>query len=638
MKSDVPVGMCPGTSSTAIWIAVAGIVLAGLLAYSNNYHGEFIFDDFPAIVDNPEVHSLSRIGELLHPAPNTPLSARPVAALSFALSFALGGLDVRGYHLVNNLIHILTALALLWLIRATLLLPRFAMTYGKRACGYGLAVALVWLVHPLNSETVNYLVSRTELLVGLFYFATMCSAAHAFRSARPRGWLTAAVTFCALGMASKEVMVSAPFMVLLYDRLFVAGSFAQALRQRRVFYSALAATWLIVGFYQLDNPRADSVVFDSTTLSVLDYFRTQLTILIHYLRLSVWPQPLVLDSQDWPIVKEFSAKLILPLAILCTIAAATLAGIRKGVWWSILGAWFFCILAPTSSFIPIVTEIVSERRMYLPSAALVVLVVFTVDHYWHVLCGRVAPGRTPLTFAPAVLLLFTVFMLGYLTWDRNQDYRTAVTIWTDTVAKRPGNSRAHENLGKALVAEERVAEAITHFREAVRFYPEGHPAPELSEIYSNLGSALSQLERFPEAIEMHRKALELLPDDAMGHYHLGNTYLRINDLENARLSFEKALAIDQNLPPAHGNLGLLFMQKKDYANAERHFQILLKLAPQEPSPYTVLAELRVQQGRIDEAVQLYRQALRLAPGAPDIEFQLNNLLVAHPEAAARKKE
>jgi tetratricopeptide (TPR) repeat protein len=638
MKSDGPVKVSPGASSIGLWIAVAGIVLVGLLVYSNNYQGEFIFDDFPAIVDNPEVHSFYKLGSLLRPAPNTPLSARPVAAISFALNYARGGLDVWGYHLVNNLIHILAALALFGLVRTTLLLPRFAMIYGARANGYGLAVALIWLVHPLNSETVNYLVSRTELLVGLFYFATMFFAASAFRLERPRGWMAAAVVFCALGMASKEVMVSAPVMVLLYDRLFVTGSFTEVFRRRRVFYGALAATWLVVGFYQLDNPRADSVLFDSTSLSILDYFRTQLTVLIHYLQLSFWPQPLVLDSQDWPIVRGFSSELILPMIILCTMAAATLEGIRRGTWWSILGASFFCILAPTSSFIPIVTEIVSERRMYLPLAAVVVLVVFTVDFVWRFLAARYFLERKAIRIAPVLGLIGLVILFGAMTFERNRDYRTAATIWADTVSKRPGNSRAYENLGKALVREGKIEEAVVPIRDAIRLYPKEGPGPELSELYSTLGAILSQLGQFLEAVEMHKKSLELLPEDAIGHYQLGNTYLRVNDMENAELFFRKAIALDKNFPPAHGNLGLLLMQKGEYTEAEEHIKKLLLLAPQDPSAYAIFANLQAQQGRIAEAVALYRQALRLDPGARDIELQLNSLLAAHPETTGLKRK
>lgn len=602
------------------------IVLTGLITYSNNYNGEFIFDDFVAIVDNPEVHSLSSITPLLHPSPNTPISGRPVAAITFALNYALGGLDVRGYHLINNLIHILAALTLCGLVRVTLLLPRFSKVYGRHAAWYGLAVALVWLVHPMNSETVNYIISRTESLVSLFYLCTLFLAAKAFRAERPGKWFAAATLACGMGMASKEVMVSAPFLVLLYDRLFISSSFSIALQKHRWFYAGLAATWLVVGYYQLDNPRADSVLFDSSWLSVPDYFRTQATVIIHYLKLSFWPYPLVLDSQDWPVVKSFTIPFFFSFSILASLGTATIIGIWRNAWWSILGVLFFLILAPTSSFIPIITEIVSERRMYLPLTGIVVLVVFTCDYLWRRFADSIFPGPRASRIAFILILVTIVFLFSTLTFNRNRDYRSAVSIWADNVMKRPENSRAYENLGKALVREGRPVEAINPFREAIRLYPDYEPKPELAEIYSSLGAALSQAGNFQEAVTMLRRALDLLPDDALMHYHLGNAYLRINDLSNAAKSFRQAIALDSVFPAAHGNLGLVLMQLGDLDGAEEHIQILLKLMPKDSYAHVILAELREQQGRTDEAVQLYRQALQLDPGAPDIEARLNRVL------------
>lgn len=608
------------------------LVVAGLLAYANNYQGEFIFDDFWAIANNTEVHALFPMGPLLKPSANNPLAARPVVAISFALNYVLGGLDVRGYHLVNNLIHLLAGLTLFGLIRATLLLPRFGPVYGAKANGYGLAVALLWLVHPLNTEAVDYLVCRTELLVGLFYLATMFFAAIAFRSSRPRNWLVAAVATCLLGMGSKEVMVSAPLLVLLYDRLFVAGSFGVALRQRPGFYATLAATWLVVVFYQLDNPHGGAVIFDSAYVSAYDYLRTQLTIIVHYLRLCFWPHPLTLDSQDWPIVKSFSAILIWPLALLGSLGVATVVGIRQGAWWAIVGAWFFAILAPSSSFIPITTEIVAERRMYLPLVAVIVLVVFTVDHLFNLAAGRFSTVNKGVRILPIMILLIIAIIYADMTFARNGDYRTRVTIWTDTVVKRPGNSRAQGNLAKALMMEGQYDKALEHFREAVHRFPIYQPKSELGEIYSIFGACLSDTGNFQESMLMHRKALELLPDDHLVYYHLGNSYISANDLVNATVVFRKSIEINPSFPAAHGNLGLILMQQGDLVGAEAHLRRLLEISPSEVRSYSFLAELLVRQSRFVEAGELYRLGIARRVSPEVLASELSSLIDAHPEA------
>lgn len=622
------------TQSLKTWGSVALLILVGLLTYANNYQGEFIFDDFPAIIDNPAIQSLSSLDQLLRPVPDgSPLAGRPVPALTIALNYAFGGLDVRGYHFVNNLIHILASMALFGLIRATLLLPKYAPEYGGRTEGLALAVSLIWLVHPLNSEVVNYINCRTESLAGLFYLLTLYCSAVAFRAEQPQKWFAAALLACILGMASKEVMASAPLLVLLHDRLFVSGSFAEALRKRRWFYAALAATWLVVGFYQLDNPRAKSVLFDSAWISVSDYFLTQLTVIVHYIKLSIWPHPLVLDSQDWPIARGASLQVVFSFLAVAALGASTLFGLWRKAWWSILGTWFFCVLAPTSSVIPIVTEIVSERRMYLPLASIIILLVFTGDYLLQRITVRYPTYREGLRFVPSLTVVIIVLFLATMTYARNSDYSTAVSIWTDTVEKRPGNSRGQENLGKALVSAGKVAESIPPLQEAIRLYPKEQSKPELAELYSVLGASLAKTGNFSESVTMHLQAVALQPDDGLIHYHLGNAYLRTNDLANAEKAFRRSISLTPNFPPAHGNLALVLMQLGAFTEAEQHFQKLLELAPMEANSYILLAEFLISQNRMAEALRVYQSGIERVVNPDELLERRTLLLSSYPGIA-----
>jgi Flp pilus assembly protein TadD len=613
-----------GVSSAGQWIAVVLIVLAGLIVYSNNYNSVFIFDDYDAIVNNHQIQSPASIWSLLWLAAKpTPLFGRPIAALSLGFNYALGGLDVRGYHVVNNLIHLLAALTLFGVIRCTLLLPRFASLFGDRANWYGLVVALLWAVHPLQTETVTYIICRTESLMGFFYLMTLYCAVRGVLSKRSHGWYAASVVACVLGMGSKEVMVSAPLLVLLYDFLFVSGSFRGAFQQRRGLYAALASSWLVLILYHLNLPQNFGVSVDDIHLSVLDYLRTQMTVIVHYLRLAFWPQPLVLDSQDWPIVKSLSSVLIMPIVILGAMVALTLHGLKRATWWAFLGVWFFAILAPTSSLLPLHGEIVSERRMYLPLAAIIVCIVFVVDDLWRRFSDSMAPGRNFLRLVPAGLATLVIIGMGYMAWERNVDYRTEVTIWADTVHKRPANYRAQNNLGEALVREGRFDEAVGLFREATRL------KPDYVEAYSNLGSALAALGQVEEAIAAHRKALLLAPDDASAYYNLGNALLRNNDLSGAAGAFKRALALDAVFYMAHGNLGLLLLQQGDLEGAEQHLQRLLQLEPQRAAGYMFLGDLRARQGRLEEAIGLYRQAMVLQPDSQEIADRLAMAYASH---------
>ena len=231
--------------------------MAGVAAYHNSFAGPCVFDDVPWIVENPSIRSLWPIGHLLAPQSARDVGGRPVVSLTLAVNYALGGTDVWGYHAVNLAIHILAAWTLLGVTRRTLLSPRLQERFGSAATPLALMVAILWTVHPLQTEAVTYLIQRTEALVGLLYLLTLYCVIRGATSSRATRWYSAAVAASLLGMATKELMATAPVIVLLYDRTFLAGSFREALRRRYGLYLALAATWgVVVATVDLDRiPR-----------------------------------------------------------------------------------------------------------------------------------------------------------------------------------------------------------------------------------------------------------------------------------------------------------------------------------------------------------------------------------------------
>ena len=269
------------------------IVGAGILAWSNSFSVPFLYDDIRNIAENARALGLDPESEAPFPSAEAGHSSRPVAQWTFIANYALGGPDFRGYHAVNLLIHILAGLALFGVVRRTLASKSMGDRFGPHATPLALVAALLWLVHPLQTESVTYVVHRYESLMGLFFLLMLYCAVRGIES-DGRGWLAASVLFCALGMGTKERMVVAPVMVLLYDRAFVSGTFREALRQRRFFYLGLAATWAVLAVIVL---RATSVPGGlGFGVTPLEYARIQIPAVVHYLRLVVWPQPLVLDS------------------------------------------------------------------------------------------------------------------------------------------------------------------------------------------------------------------------------------------------------------------------------------------------------------------------------------------------------
>src|SRR5687768_6274135 len=364
-------------SSWQRWCVPAVLSLLTAAAYCNSLSGPFVFDD-DSIKKNPHIRQLWPIWEAARAPDNTTLSRRPVTTPSFAVNYAISGNDVTSYHVVNVLIHIAAGLTLFGVVRRTL--RRFAQcqlpVVSPDATEWlAVAVAGLWMLHPLQTDAVTYLVQRTEGLMGLFYLLTLYCAIRGFGT-EGRGrkwWYAASVACCGLGMGSKEVMVSAPLFVLLYDRTLVSGGFGAALRQRPWLYAGLAGTWALLAAFVLSSPHAANTSFALADLTPWDYLKTQADVLLHYLRLSFWPSPLVLDYDDWPIAHSIGDVPLRALVLVPLLLAATVWLVLRRSPAALPAALFFMVLAPTSSILPMRGEVVAERRMYLPLAGVLSL-------------------------------------------------------------------------------------------------------------------------------------------------------------------------------------------------------------------------------------------------------------------------
>ncbi|HWP44326.1 MAG TPA: glycosyltransferase family 39 protein, partial [Blastocatellia bacterium] len=344
------------------WSGELAIIAAAAIAYMNSFEGPFIFDD-REILTNTYIRDLWPPWQAMFAPPNV---SRPLVALSLAINYAISGLDVWSYHVLNLMIHMLAGLALFGVVRRTLASSTLSQQYGPSSYALALVVALVWTVHPLQTQSVTYIIQRGESLMGLFYLTTLYSAIRGSDSPRRRAWYAAAILSCAAGMLSKQVMITAPVVVLLYDRMFLSGSFKEALRRRWPLYAGLAATWGLLAATLLAMPPSETAGFGVKTITPWAYFVSQFSVIVHYLRLSLWPDALCLDYA-WPEAK--SAGEVIPYAVaLLVLGGATLWALWRRKPAGFLGAWFFLILSVTSSFVPL-SDLAFEHRMYLPLAA-----------------------------------------------------------------------------------------------------------------------------------------------------------------------------------------------------------------------------------------------------------------------------
>ncbi len=604
-----------------ISLAAAVIVLAVWAAYANSFSAPFVFDDLKSVTQNPTIRHLWPLSDVLSP-PNTVTGAagRPVVNLSLAVNYALGGLQVRGYHVVNALIHALAALALFGIVRRTLLRPVLRERFGSAALPLAFVAALLWALHPLQTESVTCIVQRTESLMGLFYLLTLYGFIRAVEAPAPRRWEIFTVAACLLGMATKEVMVSAPLLVLLYDRTFVAGTFRAAWQARWRFYAALAATWLLLGWLATHTSQRGGVAGFGLGVSSWDYAVTQCRAIILYLRLAVWPSPLVVDyGASVARVGEVWPQALLLLALV----AGTLVALRRRPVLGFVAFWFFAILAPSSSVVPLVSQTIAEHRMYLPLAAVVVLAVVG-GYRW------LGARSLPVWLALAVAA-------GWLTAVRNEVYRDPLTLWGDTVAKQPGNMRAQLNLGTALTEAGQLEEARERFAAAVRLDPGN------AEARYGYGNILLRLNRPAEAVEQHEAAVRLRPDYADAHYVLGTALLRQGRAGEAVEHFETALRIRPDFGDVHHTLAGMLAMSGRVDEALGHYAAALRLQPDNAGLQEELGNVLMRERRWAEAAEHYAAAARLQPESAALQVALGGALgrsgrveeaITHFQAAA----
>ena len=679
MKSPAkPVSRTPRARRWPVWLAAAVIGVGILAAYHQTFSVPFIFDDEPAILDNPTIRHLWPVWNTFSPPGGLTVTGRPLANLTLAINYALSGTNTWSYHVLNLLIHVLAALTLFGVARRTLGIrarraksqnqanqdagrgrpgspeprakagrtpsPDMGMAaYGDAASQsdvtlLALAIALLWGLHPLQTEAVTYVVQRVESLMGLFFLLTLYCFIRSVDAPRPRFWQGGAIVACLLGAATKEVIALAPVLVLLYDRAFVAGSFAAAWRQRWRVHLALAASWLVLAGCLASTGwnRNGTSGFD-IGVHPLAYWLTQFEAVARYLWLSIWPHPLVFEyGTIW--VDRVGA--VIPCAVLVVpLALATLVALWRWPVAGFLGGWFFGILAPTS-IMPGRIQMIVEHRMYLSLAALIALIAAGVAAR----CGR----------RGVVALLALAGGLGCLTESRNTVYRDARSLWTDTVARRPANDRAHNNLGNALVDDGLIADAIAHYETALRIkpdYPEAHSnlgnallkagrvadsiaecqaalklEPNYAKAHNNLGNALLEAGRIPEAITHYETALRFRPGDAKTYYNLGNAWLKAGRFPEAIAKYAVALSIQPNDAEARYNLGNALLSAGRVMEAIPQYQLALKLRPGYLDACTNLGNAFLQVDRTQEAIAQFEAVLKARPGSAESHNNLGAAL------------
>jgi len=306
--------------------------MAVVAVYANSLRGGFVFDDALSTVNNPTLRHWSTAFFPPHRHGYT-VEGRPVLNATLALNWAISGAGVWSYHLLNLLIHLAAGLTLLGILRRVLS-PAAAVV-----------VSLLWVTHPLQTESVAYIAQRAESLMGLFYLLSLYCFIRAAEPLSPEGrgpprnlYGLGCVAACWLGMSTKENMVSAPLFILLFDRALISGSWRAAWQSHRRIYLGLFGSWLWLGLLVLGTGNRGHTSGFGSGISVAQYWPTQLPAIVHYLRLAFWPAPLVFDyGTQW--VTD-ATTLLLPGGLVIGLLVATAIGLIRNRSWAVPLSFF----------------------------------------------------------------------------------------------------------------------------------------------------------------------------------------------------------------------------------------------------------------------------------------------------------
>ena len=604
------------------------LVLASLV-HLRALHAPFVFDDTISIVHNEYIESLWPLARALDAPTGTCADGRPLVALSLAVNYALGGRQVEGYHLFNVLVHALVSLALYALARTwmrTLGLDR------RLRVAWAFVLALLWSVHPLVTSTLDHVVYRNEALMALAFLCTLLGALRGFEAERASGARRACFLFallaCLLGTGCKEVIVGAPLAVWLLDRSLVSHTFGRALRAHRWLYLGLFGSWLLLFWIVRHGERGESVGLELEGLSPRDYLLTQGGVILHYLRLALWPSGLCLDYDDWPIARSLADAL--PAAAI----VAALAGLALALAWrrsqlGLLATLALLVLAPSSSVIPLAGAIAGEHRMYLPLAAVLALSGLALV--------RSAPrlaGDARLVLALALLAV----PLGWATLARHDDYASTLRIWQETTRQRPRNARAWNSLGAAWRAAGQNEAAIAAYRRALELRPKEFKA------LINLGNLEYEAGELEAARHSYGRAAALRPDVAETRYYLGSIQIAqgavAEGVSNLRAALSPAMSEPGLLPelrvPARQMLAwaLATSARETLRDPEQALRLALELdretGGKRPRLLATLAAAQAAAGRFEEALASIERAISIARGAgrPSTNFEAQRELYA----------
>ncbi len=629
-------------------IGLATVIILGIIIYSNTFKSPFIFDDNVQIVDNTAIRNISDVNTWWNYS-----TARPVSMFTFVLNYHFNQFDVRYYHLVNLIIHLINACLVWWLtllIFSTPALKNYSIIRYKRLLAF--FTALLFVSHPLATQSVTYIIQRQTAMAAMFYFLSLALYTKGRLSDNSGNikyvFFLLALLSAILSIFSKENGYTIPLTILLFEIfLFRKKIFSFSKKELRIILMLMGSVGLLVLFMyifslSIFSPKFKLNIFDpipaingnTHIVTPYNYFITQFSVVIKYLQLLMLPINQNLDY-DYPLAKNFfELKTLISFLFLLAIIVAALILFKKHRFFSFGIFWFFITLSIESTIIPL-ADLIYEHRTYIPSFGFFLALTSVV----YLLLGK------KHKYLPFVILIFIVLCNSVMTFQRNKVWKSELSLWDDVVSKSPDKARPHLSRGFAYNHLGQYYKAIDDYSRAIEIAPNyydayynrgvnygntsqwANAASDFTKViehepgnflaYSNRGVAYGNLGQWDKSIADNDMIIKLDPGFAVGYYNRGLSYKNAGQYEKAIADFTEATLHDLKYTQAYYNRGVINKDIGFPYKAKWDFTKTLELDPKHIGAYNNRGIIFMQLENWDSAYIDFSKAVELDPDFAD---------------------
>ena len=584
-------------------------ILTLAVFWQTGAHQFINFDDPLYVTNNPHVKR-GITGDNIFWAFTTTAASNwhPLTWLSHMADVEVFGLDPRGHHLMNALIHALSTLLLF------LLLDQITGAPWR-----GLFVAALFALHPLHVESVAWVAERKDVLSSFFWLLTLLFYASYVKRQQVKFYLLALFSF-ALGLMAKPMLVTLPGVMLLLDYwplnrfrreptaegTTAGGTLFFLVREKIPFLLFSALSSLVTLYAQQKGEALKSLDVTPFGLRV----GNAVIAYVKYLVKTIWPQDLAIL---YPFPSSVALWQVFASCLALVLISVVVIRLKQRYPYLLVGwFWFLVTLVPVIGVIQVGWQSIADRYTYIPLTGLFIMGGWLIPDLMR--------GWSQRKVILALLSIGVISASAVTTWLQLGYWKDNISLYHHTLQVTTGNYPIFNNYGAALADQGNVDEAMRQYENALRVWPKSALA------HVNLGVALANQGKFSEAIHHYNEALRLIPDYALAHGNLGRAQASLGRTDEAIAHYKEALRIDPSFADIHLNLGILLLKTGQHDAALEHYRSYLRLEPNSTKGPINMGAALAQGGKVEEAISCFKQALALDPDSVEAHFNLGVIL------------